>query len=110
MTNFDLAGELECVWQVRATCGEGPLWIEAEQSLYFVDIDGKTMHCYGEKTGSLRSWELEEKTGWILPRSNHDGFEAGCQSGVYFLDKCFRKRTFVMVPDPDQAENRFNDA
>ena len=46
MTNFELAGELECVWQVRATCGEGPLWIEAEQSLYFVDIAGKTMHCY----------------------------------------------------------------
>ena len=44
MTNFELAGELECVWQVRATCGEGPLWIEAEQSLYFVDIDGKTLH------------------------------------------------------------------
>ena len=110
MTNFALAGELECVWQVRATCGEGPLWIEAEQSLYFVDIDGKTLHCYGEKTGAQRSWELEEKTGWILPRSNHEGFVAGCQSGVYFLDKCFRKRTFVMVPDPDQVENRFNDA
>ena len=27
MTDFDLVGELECIWEVRATCGEGPLWI-----------------------------------------------------------------------------------
>ena len=40
MNNFDLVGELECVWEIQATCGEGPVWIESEQSLYFVDIDG----------------------------------------------------------------------
>jgi len=110
MTNFDLIGELECVWQVSAVCGEGPIWIEAEQSLYFVDIDGHKLHCYNEKTGMKRSWELEEKTGWILPRRDYVGFIAGCKSGIYSLDSNARKRKFLMVPDPEKKENRFNDA
>ena len=64
MTDFDLVGELECTWEVQAICGEGPLWIEADQSLYFVDIDGQKLHCYGETSNDRRSLELEEKTGW----------------------------------------------
>ena len=61
MNNFNLAGELECVWEVQATCGEGPLWIESEQSLYFVDIDGQKLHCFKEENGLQQSWPLEEK-------------------------------------------------
>jgi hypothetical protein len=32
MQNFDLVGEVECVWEVQAICGEGPLWIESESA------------------------------------------------------------------------------
>ena len=89
MQNFDLVGEVECVWEVQAICGEGPLWIEsesyAEQSLFFVDIDGQMLHCYKESTGERRSWELEEKTGWVLPRRNHEGFVAGVSPGFISL-------------------------
>ncbi len=77
MNNFDLVGEFECVWQLQAVCGEGPVWIESEQSLYFVDIDGQKLHCFNENNGSRQSWPLEEKTGWVLPRRNHSGFAAG---------------------------------
>ena len=52
MTHFDLVGELECVWEVQAICGEGPLWIEADQTFYFVDIDGQKLHCYEEKSNA----------------------------------------------------------
>lgn len=109
MTDFDLVGELECIWEVQAICGEGPLWIKADQSLYFVDIDGQKLHCYEETSNARRSLELEEKTGWVLPRCNHKDFVAGCESGVYFMDKSSGKVTFVMNPEPDQVENRFND-
>jgi len=110
MNNFDLVEKLECVWKVGAICGEGPIWIESEQSLYFLDIDGKKLHCFEEESGGRRSWELEEKTGWILPRSNGRGFIVGCKSGVYSLDISSGKREFLMVPDPEENENRFNDA
>jgi len=33
MQNFDLVGEVECVWEVQAICGEGPLWIETARQL-----------------------------------------------------------------------------
>ena len=110
MKNFDLVGKLECVWQVGAICGEGPIWIESEQSLYFVDIDGKRLHCFCEKTGSKSSFELSEKTGWVLPRRNKkDSLIMGCKSGLYFFDKSTGKTKFLMVPDPEEKENRFND-
>ena len=86
MNNFDLVGELECGWEIQATCGEGPVWIESEQSLYFVDIDGQKLHCFREENSSSQSWALEEKTGWILPRRNKSGFAAGCETVILFLD------------------------
>ena len=110
MKSFDLVEELECVWNLNATCGEGPLWVESEQSLYFVDIDGQKLHCFREETGSKQSWPLREKTGWILPRKNNRGFVAGCETGMYFLDPISEKSEFAMIPDPDEKENRFNDA
>ena len=109
MVNFEIVGKLECVWQVGAICGEGPIWIESEQSLYFVDIDGKKLHCYQENTGIKRTWELAEKTGWIIPRKNNAGFVVGCQSGLYSLDISSGERELLMIPDPEETENRFND-
>ena len=41
MGSFDLVGKLECVWKVGATCGEGPIWIDAEQSLILLILMGK---------------------------------------------------------------------
>ena len=35
---------------------------------------------------------------------------AGCASGVYFLDLSSGKWTFALLPDPQESENRFNDA
>ena len=52
-------GEVKCVWIIHATCVEGPLWIEAELSLLFLDIYGQMLHWYHEYKGVQRSWELE---------------------------------------------------
>ena len=107
---FALVGELECVWEAQALCGEGPLWIESEQSLYFLDIDGQKLHRLGEASTERRTWELPEKTGWILPRNNRADFVVGCKSGMYFLDLETKQHTFALLPDPEYPENRFNDA
>ena len=107
---FDLVGQLECVWETQAICGEGPLWIESEQALYFLDIDGQKLHRYSAGAKTRRTWELPEKTGWILPRKGRSGFVVGCKSGMYFLDLETKERTFALLPDPEHRENRFNDA
>ena len=36
--------EARCVWSARALLGEGPVWAETEQALYWLDIKGGRVH------------------------------------------------------------------
>jgi len=42
---------IEVVVSDPAELGEGPVWSEAEQVLYWIDIDGKAVHRYNPSTG-----------------------------------------------------------
>ena len=43
--NLPIVGNLQCLWSGKSICGEGPLWDQQTQSLYWVDIDGCKAHC-----------------------------------------------------------------
>ena len=101
---------LNCIWPGHSICGEGPLWIPEEQSLYWVDIDGCKAHRYQFKDESVQSWDFPEKTGWLLPREGRSDFVAGCKSGIYCVDLESGNRERVLDPEPDLPGNRFNDA
>ncbi len=102
--------DLSCVWRGHSICGEGPLWIPDQQALYWVDIDGCKAHRYQMKDAAVKTWNFPEKTGWLLPRQGRSDFVAGCKSGIYFVDLESGQRERVLDPEPDLAENRFNDA
>jgi xylono-1,5-lactonase len=72
------------VWDARCTLGEGVIWHPDDQSVYFVDIKNPTVHAYTPARDVRRSWPMEEKIGWIVPR-RAGGWVAGFQSGVAFL-------------------------
>jgi sugar lactone lactonase YvrE len=63
------------VWDERALLGEGPLWDDREQCLYWVDIDGCTLHTLwpatGERTSTtystrISSVGLRERGGFVI--------------------------------------------
>lgn len=98
----------ECVWEVGAELGEGPIWMAAEQAIWFVDIKGKRIHRYHEPTGDKRSWNAPEEVGFIVPIAGGQ-FIVGLQSGLHRfdpLDGSFRLITHV---DSDRPHNRLND-
>ena len=58
----------QLLWDCRCRLGEGALWNAAEQALYFVDIEGRTLfRC--EATGAAQSrWTVLQMIGWVVPR------------------------------------------
>lgn len=78
--------QAECIWALGAALGEGPLWREAEQALYLVDIKGRRLHRWQQADGARASWGLSEMTGWVLPCAHDAGLLAGLQSGIAYLE------------------------
>ena len=107
---LEIVKDLECLWAGGAVCGEGLCWEEAEQALYWVDIDGCRAHRYRLNGGAIDSWDLPEKTGWLLPCAAHSEWLAGCKSGVYLINLDSGSRELLVDPEPDLPGNRLNDA
>lgn len=75
----------ECVWQAGAELGEGPLWVEEQKRVYFVDIKGSTLYGLDTATGLQLRWQMPDYICWIVPRKDGDGFVAGLRREVVRL-------------------------
>jgi xylono-1,5-lactonase len=96
------------IWQLRAELGEGPVWVERDQALWFVDIKKRQIHRYEPATDGRRSWESPEQVGFILPAEG-GGFVAGLQSGLYRFDEESGGFELVVEVEPEVPNNRVND-
>ena len=97
--------EISCVADVRAILGEGPVWVEREQALYWVDINGRKI--FRLRDGMTEDWETPLKIGSIWPRAQ-GGFVAGTEDGLAFTGD-FRSFDLFANPDEELPDNRFND-
>src|SRR5437764_1756698 len=73
---------IEVVADYGDLCGEGPLWDDKKQILYWTDIDGKKSYRYLWKDGRtefvLKGFEVN---GWTMQES--DGFVVTNSSGIW---------------------------
>ena len=96
------------VWDLRAELGEGPVWDERDQALWFTDIKRQKIHRYDPATGARRSWDSPEQVGFLLPTQS-GGFAVGLQSGLYrFVPETNEFHGLVAV-EPELPGNRIND-
>jgi sugar lactone lactonase YvrE len=96
------------VWELEAELGEGPVWVERDQALWFVDIKTQQIHRYDPEGGSKQSWKAPEQVGFILPAAG-GGFVAGLQSGLYHFDERSSAFELIIEVEPDLPGNRLND-
>lgn len=94
----------------RDRLGEGPVWLEHQNQLAWVDIVGQRVHRLDLSTGSIRSLEVPEPIGWIVPRMNDRTVVAGLKSGFAFLDLDSGAVRAIFSPEKDRPDNRLNDA
>lgn len=99
---------------LRDQLGEGLLWSERENAVYWVDILAQTLHRLSLEDETTRSWPMPERIGWVIERQRQPGFIAGLQSGFHELafDSLSGQPELRLIadPEPQYPNNRLNDA
>ncbi|GAB2516374.1 SMP-30/gluconolactonase/LRE family protein [Microbulbifer agarilyticus] len=119
MSNIDTAARtaaekspVHCVWDAKATLGEGPCWVAREQAIYWVDIKQHQLHRLCTVTDQRRSWHIPDQLTALAPRRN-GGFIGTLRDGFALLeipqlgDRVHIKK--LGTPEQEAAGNRFND-
>ncbi|HEV2594463.1 MAG TPA: SMP-30/gluconolactonase/LRE family protein [Sphingomicrobium sp.] len=96
------------VWKLEAELGEGPVWVERDNALWFVDIKKHQIHRYDPANGAHKSWNAPEQVGFLFPADN-GGFLAGLQSGLYKFDETRGSFDLIVEVEKDLPNNRIND-
>ncbi|MDD4796229.1 MAG: SMP-30/gluconolactonase/LRE family protein [Eubacteriales bacterium] len=100
--------QAELLVKMRAVTGEGPVWDEREQVLYWVDIPSKLIMRYHPHTGENQVRPMDKMVGAVaLCRSG--GLVAAMEGDICRVDfETGAAQTLYTVED--RADNRFNDA
>lgn len=99
--------DVRCVANVKAVLGEGPVWVEAEQALYWVDIKGSKIFRL-DSSDRRTQWDTPMRIGSIAPRAA-GGFIAGTEHGFAEIDLDAGRFDVFHNPEQDWPDNRFND-
>jgi sugar lactone lactonase YvrE len=100
--------EIELVLDVHAELGEGPLWDERRQCLWFVDIMQGRVHQFDPISGADRVIDIGEPVGAIALSSRGDAI-IPTHTGFYRLDLDSGVKTRIASVEADRADNRMND-
>jgi D-xylonolactonase len=94
----------------RSLLGEGPLWSERDNAIYWVDILGRRLRRLSLADGAIEHWDMPEPICWVIERKDAPGFIAGFASGFAELTlEPFAIRP-IGDPEPHLPGNRMNDA
>ena len=106
-TSPQLSAEHVC--RVGAELGEGPIWVERESALWFVDIKGRNLRRYEPVSGRQSAWGAPAQPGFILP-TRGGGFLVGLKTGLHLFDPESGEFTHFAGVEPHAPGNRLNDA
>jgi xylono-1,5-lactonase len=90
--------------------GEGPIWSPSRNAVLWVDIFGQQVREFDLAKGSIRSWPIPERIGWIVQREGREDFVAGLKTGFVQLQLEPFSISRIGNPEPDRPQNRMNDA
>ncbi len=100
--------KVACVADTKCILGEGPVWDERAQVLYWVDIKAPAIWRLDPATGTTTSWPMPHRIGAIALREN-GGLIAAMKPGIAFVDLDADKVEIIARPEPGMPDNRLND-
>ncbi len=99
---------IECVLPYQAIVGESPVWHPDEQSLYWIDIQGKQIHRFDPRTRKNESFLLPEIVTCIQLCSS-GGLVLTLKKNFAFFDPGTQHLKKLQGVEGDLPDNRFND-
>lgn len=100
--------DVTCIWEIPARLGEGPLWVEAENALYWVDILSHQIHRLSPETGDKRTWTFDQPVTSLAIRQS-GGFVGTTRDGFVAINLATETIEPICLPEVGMSGNRFND-
>ncbi|MCX5514274.1 gluconolaconase [Kaistia algarum] len=100
--------DIECVVDAKALLGESTYWDPDDEVLWWIDIYGKTVHCYDPETSTDETITLPEYPGCLAVREI-GGLVISDVNGFHFLDTATGKLEAIVDPEANEPDTRFND-
>jgi sugar lactone lactonase YvrE len=102
------AAAIEVAYDTPMQVGECPLWHAEEAALYWVDIEGFSVHRLDPASGEHRAWRMDSEPS-ALARHADGGLLVALRSGFARLDTDSGAVTQIAPAPYDTATTRFND-
>lgn len=98
-SRIPLMTELNCITTLPDSDNGQPVWIDSQQSLFWVDNHHHRLYQYHEPSQEISHCELNAPILSLSPRNNH-GFIATLEDGIGFFDMKTRQVTYISKPEP----------
>jgi sugar lactone lactonase YvrE len=100
--------DIQVAYDAAMAVGECPLWHPAEASLYWVDIDGLSVHRLHPASGEHRAWRMQSEPS-SLAINARGGLVVAQRSGFVQLDTATGNVSDIAAAPYDTTTTRFND-
>lgn len=92
----------------KSILGEGPLYHESQNALYWTDIKDNKLYKYDLSSKEITPFQFNKPIGSFAFTKN-DEIIATTNDGFEYLDLINKKITSIIDPEKELSQNRFND-
>ncbi|MEQ6120026.1 SMP-30/gluconolactonase/LRE family protein [Reichenbachiella sp. MALMAid0571] len=96
------------VLDAKARLGEGAIWHPVDKILYWVNIEGKSLHVFDPVSQNDKVYDVFERIGTVVPVKS-GGVLLALQDGIAHFDLESGQIEYKIDPEKDLPDNRFND-
>ena len=95
-------------FKIKARLGEGAIWNQKTDELYWVDIEGKTLNIYNPKTKTNKTLNTPTRIGTVVPYTKDEAVVA-LEDGIYSISLNSNALKLISDVEAKVTTNRFND-
>lgn len=101
--------DVTCRVDARNKCGEGPLWHQPHDALYWTDINGFTVSRYRPAHADVQTWHFGEPACALSATTDPEQFVLALGSQVILWRPADDTRQVLAHPERDLPGHRLND-